>query len=160
MIHPSVSSEIQRPPESASSSSFYSRLHPTRRLVYYRDLSFPTPKEPSHPLNLNPFNTMWKNVSKPTVRVPTHILISFEGNTLECATRIPGSLTAWDITDYYEETQGTPLELWNGNVKLESDRKIGRMKNLILKRLNPTTPSKEEGEAPPHHQPCSPGSRS
>ncbi|CAI8019568.1 hypothetical protein GBAR_LOCUS11751 [Geodia barretti] len=79
-----------------------------------------------------------------------HILISFEGNTLECATRIPGSLTAWDITDYYEETQGTPLELWNGNVKLESDRKIGRMKNLILKRLNPTTPSKEEGEAPPH----------
>ncbi|CAI8053087.1 hypothetical protein GBAR_LOCUS29036, partial [Geodia barretti] len=54
--------------------------------------------------------------------------------------------TAWDITDYYEETQGTPLELWNGNVKLASDRNIGRMKKLILKRLNPTTPSKEEGE--------------
>ena len=76
------------------------------------------------------------------------IFIGYEGQMLEFVTRNPRSIRAEDVTDYCSQPYsfGKPMELWHGNTKLDGDRLIGRMKNLLLKIATP----------PAHHQLCSP----
>ena len=67
---------------------------------------------------------------------------------LEFVTQSPRSIRAEDITEYYSQPYsfGKPLELRHGNTRLDSDRVVRRMKNLLLKNATP----------PAHHQLCSP----
>ena len=78
----------------------------------------------------------------------TTIFVGYEGQMLEFVTRFPRSIRAHNITDHYFQpfAFGKPLELWHGDTKLDCDRLVGRMKNLLLKSATP----------PAHHQLCSP----
>ena len=60
------------------------------------------------------------------------IYVGWEGQMLEFGTCRPGTVTVEVLLDYYKHLSPYPLELWNGDVKVENSSRILCQQNTCV----------------------------